>query len=130
MLQNCVGRASLACYLPQEDKSFHTWPSVINLRGFESQTRITQLKAAIETMPTLAKVEEEVLAAEAEMASAKACKNYRRAAELTRKLPEMQERHSAMALSSRKAMSRKQLSDEIQRLEGEASRGNYELTCV
>lgn len=79
-------------------------------------------------MPTLEQVEQEVLAAEAEMATAKAHKNYRRAAELTIKLPAMQERHSAIAFAMRKAMSRKQLAEEIQRLEGEVSNPAWRST--
>lgn len=73
-------------------------------------------------MPTVEQVEQEVLDAESEMAAAKARKDYRRAAELSVKLPAMHERHSALALSMRKAMGRKQLFEEIQRLEGEVTR--------
>lgn len=83
------------------------------------QARITELSAASASMPSLDQVEEEVLNAEAEMAAAKAKKDYKRAAELSVKLPAMHDRHSALALSIRKAMGRKQLSEEIQRLEGE-----------
>lgn len=77
------------------------------------------MKSASEAMPTLEQVEEEVLTAEAEMAAAKARKDYRRAAELSVKLPAMHDRHSAVASAIRKAMTRKQLAEEIQRLEGE-----------
>lgn len=78
-------------------------------------------------MPTLEQVESEVLAAEAEMASAKARKDYRRAAELSAKLPAMHDRHSAVASSARNAMGRKQLAEEVQRLEGEVRRGIAEV---
>lgn len=77
------------------------------------------MKAAADAMPTLEQVEEEVLSAEAEMAKAKARKDYRRAAELSLKLPAMHDRHSALASAIRKAMNRKQLAEEVRRLEGE-----------
>lgn len=80
-------------------------------------------------MPTLAQVEEEVLNAETEMAAAKARKDYRRAAELSVKLPAMHDRHSALALSIRKAMGRKQLAEEIQRLEGEVNMRRFFSPC-
>jgi len=79
------------------------------------------MQAASEAMPTLEQVEHEVLAAEGEMATAKARKEYRRAAELCLKLPAMHDRHSAVASAIRKAMNRKQLAEETQRLEGEVS---------
>lgn len=72
-------------------------------------------------MPTLEQVEHEVLSAEGEMATAKAKKDYRRAAELSLKLPAMHDRHSAIASAIRKAMNRKQLAEEVKRLEGEVS---------
>ena len=78
---------------------------------------------ASESMPTLEQVEGEVLAAEAEMAAAKARKDYRRAAEISAKLPAMHDRHSAVASSARNAMGRKQLAEEVQRLEGEVRPG-------
>lgn len=77
------------------------------------------MKAAADAMPTLEQVEGEVLSAEAEMAMAKARKDYRRAAELSLKLPAMHDRHSALASAIRKAMNRKQLAEEVRRLEGE-----------
>lgn len=89
---------------------------------FCHQARLSEMKAASESMPTLDQVEQEVLSAEAEMAAAKARKDYRRAAELSVKLPGMHDRHSAVASAIRKAMSRKQLTEEIQRLEGEVRR--------
>lgn len=70
-------------------------------------------------MPTLEQVEHEVLHAEGEMATAKAKKDYRRAAELFIKLPAMHDRHSAVASEMRMAMNRKELGEETQRLEGE-----------
>lgn len=79
------------------------------------------MQAASEAMPTLEQVEREVLAAEGEMAAAKARKEYRRAAELSLKLPAMHDRHTAVASAIRKAMNRKQLAEETQRLEGEVS---------
>lgn len=77
------------------------------------------MQAASDSMPTLEQVEHEVLAAEGELAAAKAKKDYRRAAELGMKLPAMHDRHSAVASAIRKAMNRKQLAEEVQRLEGE-----------
>lgn len=77
------------------------------------------MQAASDAMPTLEQVEHEVLAAEGELAAAKAKKDYRRAAELGMKLPSMHDRHSAVASAIRKAMNRKQLAEEVQRLEGE-----------
>lgn len=70
-------------------------------------------------MPTLEQLEEQVLSAEVEMAAAKGRKDYRRAAELSLKLPAMHDKHTAVASSTRKAMTRKQLAEEIRRLEGE-----------
>lgn len=77
------------------------------------------MKAAADALPTLGQVEEEVLSAESEMASAKARKDYRRAAELSLKLPAMHDRHSALASAVRKSMKRKQHAEEVRRLEGE-----------
>lgn len=77
------------------------------------------MQAASDAMPTLEQVEHEVLAAEGELAAAKAKKDYRRAAELSMKLPAMHDRHSAVASAIRNAMNRKQLAEETQRLEGE-----------
>lgn len=74
-------------------------------------------------MPTLEQVEHEVLSAEGEMATAKAKKDYRRAAELSLKLPAMHDRHSTIASATRKAMNRKQLAEEVKRLEGEVGSG-------
>lgn len=77
------------------------------------------MQAASDAMPTLEQVEHEVLHAEGEFATAKAKKDYRRAAELFVKLPAMHDRHSAVASEMRKAMNRKELGEEVQRLEGE-----------
>lgn len=88
---------------------------------------------AKESMPTLEQVEEEVLNAEAEMASAMAKKDYRRAAELHVKLPGMHNRHTAVAAATRSAMSRKQKVEEIHRLEGEvggSSKGMHVFVCT
>lgn len=79
------------------------------------------MQAAADAMPTLEQVEHEVLAAEGELAAAKAKKDYRRAAELSMKLPAMHDRHSAVASAIRNAMNRKQLAEETQRLEGEVN---------
>lgn len=92
------------------------------------QARLSEMKAASESMPTLEQVESEVLAAEAEMAAAKARRDYRRAAELSVKLPAMHDRHTAVASATRKAMNRKQLAEEVQRLEGEV--GFYFFLCL
>ncbi|CAN0160389.1 unnamed protein product, partial [Ectocarpus sp. 6 AP-2014] len=83
------------------------------------QARLSEMQAAAEALPTMEQVEREVISAEAEMAAAKARKDYRRAAELSFKLPAILDRHSAVASAIRKAMNRKQLAEEVQRLEGE-----------
>lgn len=87
------------------------------MRGI--QARLSEMQAAAEALPTMEQVEREVISAEAEMAAAKARKDYRRAAELSIKLPAVLDRHSAVASAIRKAMNRKQLAEEVQRLEGE-----------
>ncbi|CAB1106500.1 unnamed protein product [Ectocarpus sp. CCAP 1310/34] len=83
------------------------------------QAQLSEMQAAAEALPTMEQVEREVISAEAEMAAAKARKDYRRAAELSIKLPAILDRHSAVASAIRKAMNRKQLAEEVQRLEGE-----------
>lgn len=87
------------------------------MRGI--QALLSEMQAAVEAMPTMEQVEREVVSAESEMAAAKARKDYRRAAELSIKLPAILDRHSAVASAIRKAMNRKQLAEEVQRLEGE-----------
>ncbi|CAM9171877.1 unnamed protein product [Discosporangium mesarthrocarpum] len=83
------------------------------------QAEIAGMEAALDSMPSVTQLAEEIEKAEAALAAATASRDYRTRAELSIKIPKMRDTRSGLLALAVKSMSRKDLRERIQRLEGE-----------